>query len=47
MLLPVPGIPADNPPGIDEALWAIPGALAGLALSYTFGARREQARSDG
>lgn len=47
MLLPVPGIPGDNPPGIDEALWAIPGALAGLALSYTYGARRERAGSDG
>jgi hypothetical protein len=28
-------------------LWAIPGALVGLALSYTYGARREQAGSDG
>jgi hypothetical protein len=47
MLLPVPGIPADNPPGIDEALWAIPGALAGLALSYADGVRRERAGRDG
>jgi uncharacterized membrane protein YeaQ/YmgE (transglycosylase-associated protein family) len=47
MLLPVPGIPADNPPGIDEALWAIPGALVGLALSYAYGGRREGAGSDG
>jgi hypothetical protein len=47
MLLPVPGIPTDNPPGIDEALWAIPGALVALALSYTYGARRERAGSDG
>jgi hypothetical protein len=46
MLLPVPGIPADNPPGIDEALWAIPGALVGLTLSYAHGARRERAGRD-
>ena len=25
-LLPVPGLPSANPPGIAEALWAIPGA---------------------
>jgi hypothetical protein len=47
MLLPVPGIPADNPPGIDEALWAIPGALGALALSYAHGSRRERAGRDG
>jgi hypothetical protein len=44
-LLPVPGIPADNPPGVGEAIWAIPGAIAALAASYVFGLRRE--RSDG
>ena len=41
LLLPTSGIPVDNPPGIGEALWAIPGALIALALSYADGARRE------
>jgi hypothetical protein len=40
LLLPTPGIPVENPPGIGEALWAIPGALIALALSYAYGARR-------
>ena len=39
-LLPVPGLPTENPPGLAEALWAIPGAVAGLAVSYLWGARR-------
>lgn len=39
--LPVPGLPAANPPGIQEGLFAIPGALGALALSYWYGARRE------
>ena len=42
--LPTPGLPTANPPGIQEALYAIPGALAALGLSYLYGARRE---SDG
>jgi hypothetical protein len=37
--LPSPGIPADNPPGVGEALWAIPGSVAALAASYVVGAR--------
>jgi hypothetical protein len=41
LLLPTPGIPLENPPGIGEALWAIPGALVALALSYAYGARRQ------
>ena len=40
-LLPSPSIPLANPPGIGEALWAIPGALLALALSYAYGARRQ------
>jgi hypothetical protein len=40
LLLPTPGIPVDNPPGVGEALWAIPGALIALALSYAYGARQ-------
>ena len=37
----MPGIPTGNPPGIGEALWAIPGALIGLSASYWYGNRRE------
>jgi hypothetical protein len=39
-LLPLPGVPVDNPPGFLAAFWAVPGALAGLAVSYWRGARR-------
>jgi hypothetical protein len=39
--LPVPGIPTENPPGIGEALWAMPGAVIGLSASYWYGSRRE------
>ena len=41
LLLPTPGIPVENPPGVGEALWAIPGALVALAVSYGYGARRQ------
>jgi hypothetical protein len=40
--LPEPGIPPANPPGISEALWAIPGSLLALVGSYLIGARRER-----
>ncbi len=43
-LLPEPGLPAGNPPGIAEAVWAIPGALAALAASYFYGAYRDRVR---
>ena len=43
-LLPVPGVSSDNPPGIGQVLWAVPGSLGALALSYTFGARLDRAR---
>ncbi len=39
--LPQPGLPTANPPGIETSLYAVPGALAALALSYWYGARRE------
>jgi len=42
LLLPVPGIPGDNPPGVQEALWAIPGSIAALAACYAYGSRREE-----
>jgi hypothetical protein len=41
-LLPVPGIPPHNPPGITEVLWPIPGALLALLATYAYGARRER-----
>jgi hypothetical protein len=37
--LPEPGVPPDNPPGLKQALWPLPGALAALALAYWWGAR--------
>jgi hypothetical protein len=43
-LLPTPGIPSANPPGVAEALWAIPGAGLALVASYVYGARVEGAR---
>jgi uncharacterized membrane protein YeaQ/YmgE (transglycosylase-associated protein family) len=42
-LLPSPGIPPHNPPGITEALWPIPGSLLALLAAYVYGARRERA----
>jgi uncharacterized membrane protein YeaQ/YmgE (transglycosylase-associated protein family) len=41
-LLPSPGIPTHNPPGLEEGLWPIPGAVIALALLYLHGARAEQ-----
>jgi hypothetical protein len=38
-LLPSPGLPADNPPGMDEAIFAAVGTGAALALSYAYGSR--------
>lgn len=40
-LLPSPGVPDANPPGIGEGLWASLGAVAGLVACYGYGARRE------
>jgi len=37
--LPVPGLPTENPPGLSEAFWALPGSLLGLAASYVWGSR--------
>ena len=45
-LLPSPGVPADNPPGFNKAIWPIPGAVLALALLYAHGARRER-KADG
>jgi hypothetical protein len=42
-LLPEPGIPPHNPPGITETLWPIPGSMFALLGTYLYGARRERA----
>ena len=45
-LLPAPGIPPHNPPGIEEALWPIPGTLTALLILYRYGVWKEvQART--
>ena len=41
-LLPSPGLPDRNPPGLQEGLWPVPGALIALALAYAYGARLER-----
>jgi uncharacterized membrane protein YeaQ/YmgE (transglycosylase-associated protein family) len=41
-LLPVPGVPETNPPGLAEAIWPLPGAVIGLLALYLHGARRER-----
>jgi hypothetical protein len=38
-LLPAPGLPTDNPPGMEEAIFAAAGTVAALALSYAYGSR--------
>jgi hypothetical protein len=43
-LLPEPGVPTANPPGVGEALWAMPGAIAALLASYFYGARKDRSR---
>ena len=39
--LPAPGLPTENPPGLSEAIWALPGSVLALAGSYVWGARRD------
>ena len=39
-LLPLPGIPGDNPPGYMAAFWALPGSLLAMGLSYWLGSRK-------
>jgi hypothetical protein len=43
-LLPEPGVPTDNPPGLAAVLWAVPGAIAALVVSYFHGARLDRRR---
>jgi hypothetical protein len=40
-LLPTPDVPTANPPGLAEALYAVPGALLGLVGSFVYGARQD------
>ena len=42
--LPEPGVPTANPPGVGEALWAMPGGIAALLASYFYGARKDRSR---
>ena len=42
-LLPQPGISTANPPGLGEAVWAIPGSVGALVASYYYGARKDAA----
>jgi uncharacterized membrane protein YeaQ/YmgE (transglycosylase-associated protein family) len=37
--LPSPGLPTANPPGVGEAIWAIPGSMLALTASYVWGSR--------
>ena len=44
LALPTPGIPTSNPPGVVQAIWAAPGAVAALLASYLYGARTDRGR---
>lgn len=44
LVLPSPGIPTANPPGLGEAFWAVPGSVGALVASYFFGAHKDRAR---
>jgi uncharacterized membrane protein YeaQ/YmgE (transglycosylase-associated protein family) len=46
-LLPSPGIPEANPPGVTEAIWPVPGTLLAVAILYVYGARREAKEAPG
>jgi hypothetical protein len=40
--LPAPGLPTENPPGMAEAFWALPGSIVALAASYVWGSREPE-----
>ena len=46
LALPQPGIPNDNPPGVAQALWPLPGGIAALAGSYWYGSRSARPVAD-
>ncbi len=39
--LPAPGLPTETPPGLSEAIWALPGSAIALAGSYVWGSRQD------
>jgi uncharacterized membrane protein YeaQ/YmgE (transglycosylase-associated protein family) len=39
LLLPTPGIPTGNPPGIGTLLWPALGSISALVASYLYGRR--------
>jgi uncharacterized membrane protein YeaQ/YmgE (transglycosylase-associated protein family) len=41
-MLPTPGLPPHNPPGLAAALWPIPGSLIALVALYRYGEYRER-----
>ena len=41
-LLPSPGLPNRNPPGLQEGIWPVPGAVIALVLAYAYGAHLER-----
>jgi uncharacterized membrane protein YeaQ/YmgE (transglycosylase-associated protein family) len=43
-VLPSPGVPPHNPPGLAQAFWALPGCLLALALLWVYGAQKERQR---
>ena len=45
-LLPSPGVPIDNPPGLGKVMWPIPGAVIALALLYAHGVHRDAKPND-
>ena len=40
--LPAPGLPTENPPGMAEAFWALPGSMIALGASYVWGSREQE-----
>jgi hypothetical protein len=42
--LPSHGVLSANPPGLGEALWAIPGSIAALGGSFFYGAHKDKAQ---
>jgi hypothetical protein len=45
-LLPGPGIPPHNPPGLEQALWPLPGCVLALAALWLYGSYKERQEFD-
>jgi hypothetical protein len=43
-VLPAPGIPPHNPPGLEQALWPLPGCLLALTALWFYGSYKERER---